>query len=926
MIRRIGYGLLLACLVLSGCGGGGGSSHHSSEGGAGDAKENTIPVAEAGRAQNVKVGATVALDGSASHDENGDTLTYHWQLTSQPDASNTTLEKANTPKPRFVADAVGEYVAELVVNDGQADSQPASITVTATQQNSAPVAIAGPDQSVATGNSVTLDGRDSSDADQDTLTYRWSIAAKPTGSAAELQGADTVSPTFTADLDGEYRLALIVNDGVVDSTTDEVIVTASTANSAPVAKAGADKNVTEGDTVTLDGSQSLDADDDTLSYQWHFVSRPDGSNATLSGEDTATPSFNADVAGDFVVALVVNDGQQDSDADNVAITAAQANSAPVAAAGTDQAVKAGDTVTLDGSGSQDADGDLLSYQWQFVSRPDGSQASLSDSSAVAPTFVADLPGAYVVSLTVNDGEADSTSARITITATEVNAAPTADAGADQAVTTSGTVTLDGSNSKDANSDTLTYQWRFVSRPDGSAATLTDADSVAPSFVADLAGSYVLELTVDDGTDQSTPDRITVTATDANVAPVADAGGDQSIVEGATLTLDGSNSRDADGDLLSYQWQFVSKPTGSAAELSDDAVVAPSFVADVAGSFVLELTVSDGSLSSSDRTTVTAVQANVPPVANAGEDQNIATGSLVVLDGGDSADADGDSLSFQWQFVSVPTDSIASLVNATSDSPSFTADLDGAYVLELIVNDGEDASAADRVTVTAETLNSKPVAHAGADASAYVGQTHTFDGSGSTDADNDALTYQWTLKSRPTSSKAVLNDTTSASPSLTVDVAGDYVAELVVNDGQDDSAPVTVVLSAVAPKLGMEREEEDFFSGDKVWKYVGLSYSSNADMSRTFTGTTIPPMVVLDTFRLEAEGQDYTIVNVQVNGAPSLNPQFVGLVSGQVIHSGDTVEFAVVVDNLVVTRQAVQFSFNVQESGKSFQSNYTVTLR
>lgn len=924
MTRWIGYGLFLACLTLSGCGGGGGGSHHASDG-ASSGGDNVAPVADAGRTQNVKVGATVALDGSASHDDDGDTLTYQWRLTGQPDASNTTLEKANTPKPHFVADAVGDYVVELVVNDGEADSPPISITVTATQQNSAPVAHAGPDQSIATGSTLALDGRDSSDADQDTLTYRWSFTAKPTGSSAELQDADGVSPTFVPDLDGEYRLALVVSDGALDSEADEVVVTASTANSAPTANAGADQNVTEGDSVTLDGSQSLDPDNDALSYLWHFVSRPDGSNAELSDADTVTPSFQADVSGDFVVALVVNDGQQDSDADNVAITAAQANSVPVAAAGSDQAVKVGDTVTLDGSASQDADGDLLSYQWQFVSQPDGSQATLNDNLSATPEFVADLPGTYVIGLTVNDGEADSNSARVTITASEINAAPTADAGADQAIVVGGTVALDGGNSADANGDTLTYQWRFVSRPDGSAAALSDPESVAPGFVADLAGSYVLELVVSDGTDTSTPDRITVTATAANVAPVANAGSDQSVIEGATVTLDGSASRDADGDLLSYQWQFVSKPTGSMAELSDDAVVAPSFVADVAGSYVLELTVSDGALSRIDRTTVTSLQANVPPVADAGKDQNIATGSLVVLDGGDSADADGDSLSFQWQFVSVPTGSTASLISATSESPSFTTDLDGVYVIELIVHDGEDASTADRVKVTAETLNSKPVAHAGADASAYVGNTHVFDGTDSTDADGDALTYQWTLKSRPAGSSAALDDATSISPNLPVDVAGDYVAELVVSDGKLSSAPDTVILSVAEPKLGMEIELVDVFGDHEGWDYVGLSYSSSGSMSRSFSGMR-PPTVTLDSFRLEAKGQDYTITDVRVNGAPSLNPRIVGLNSGQVVSAGETVTFSLVVDNVVVTCQTVQFSFNVQDTGKSFQSNHTITLR
>src|SRR5262245_21792591 len=84
-----------------------------------------------------------------------------------------------------------------------------------------------------------------------------------------------------------------------------------------------------------------------------------------------------------------------------------ANTPPMANAGPDQTVKVGQTVTLDGSGSTDADGDPLSYQWSFVVRPTGSQATLSNSAVVHPTFVVDRPGTYTVQLVVNDGKTNS---------------------------------------------------------------------------------------------------------------------------------------------------------------------------------------------------------------------------------------------------------------------------------------------------------------------------------------------------------------------------------------------------------------------------------------------------------------------------------------------------------------------------------------
>src|SRR5699024_3904681 len=135
-----------------------------------------------------------------------------------------------------------------------------------------------------------------------------------------------------------------------------------------------------------------------------------------------------------------------------------------------QNVKSGLLVNLDGTDSSDPDGDNLSYSWAFVSIPDGSTASLVNTSKPGPAFTPDVSGDYVVGLVVNDGSADSTPDHYTITATpsHINSAPVAYAGHDQIVLKSETVILDGSDSSDADSgDTLSYAWSFVSKPSGS---------------------------------------------------------------------------------------------------------------------------------------------------------------------------------------------------------------------------------------------------------------------------------------------------------------------------------------------------------------------------------------------------------------------------------------------------------------------------
>ena len=280
------------------------------------------PVANAGTAQSVVAGSTVTLDASTSTAATGKTLTYAWTLTSKPAGSAATLAAATTAKPTFVADAAGAYVASVIVNDGTTASSAAAVTVTASVANAAPVANAGVAQNVVAGSSVTLDGSASSDANSDPLTYAWTLTSKPAGSTAALSSATSAKPTFTADVAGTYVASLTVNDGKVSSTTATVSITAAVLNVAPVANAGVAQAAYLGDLVTLDGSASSDANGDALTYTWTVQSFPSFFAPSLSGANSARPTFTARDAGTYVFSLVVNDGRVSSTASTVTVAVA----------------------------------------------------------------------------------------------------------------------------------------------------------------------------------------------------------------------------------------------------------------------------------------------------------------------------------------------------------------------------------------------------------------------------------------------------------------------------------------------------------------------------------------------------------------------------------------------------------------------------
>lgn len=196
-------------------------------------------------------------------------------------------------------------------------------------------------------------------------------------------------------------------------------------------------------------------------------------------------------------------------------SAVDGNQAPIADAGGDVSAEVGRVVTLDGSGSEDPDGDPLEYAWEIVKAPGSSSASLINEDKADPQFIPDVAGVYDIVLVVSDGARESEGDRMAVTAAITNGEPVANAGSDQVVAVGDTVHLNGSSSTDPDGDALQFTWTLTTRPSGSATVLTSATAATPSFVADVAGSYEISLTVSDGDSTSRPDTVRANAEDGS---------------------------------------------------------------------------------------------------------------------------------------------------------------------------------------------------------------------------------------------------------------------------------------------------------------------------------------------------------------------------------------------------------------------------
>ncbi|WP_078086078.1 glycosyl hydrolase family 18 protein [Microbulbifer mangrovi] len=277
--------------------------------------------------------------------------------------------------------------------------------------NRTPTARAGGDLSVDSGASVTLDGSNSSDLDNDPLTYSWSQVS---GTNVSLQSATSASASFSAPsvtADETLVFELTVTDDSNASDTDQVSVTvlAEQPNRAPSADAGADQMVVTPATVALSGSASSDPDGDALTYSW---SQTSGAAVTLSDSSAASPTFSAaqvSAEEELVFALTVSDGSL-SDTDQVSVFLLAENNPPQVSLPGPITVDEGESFTVAANGS-DADGDALSYTWSGMESGSGESITIT-----APQVGADTD--FTLTVTVSDG-IDSASASVTVSVTNV---------------------------------------------------------------------------------------------------------------------------------------------------------------------------------------------------------------------------------------------------------------------------------------------------------------------------------------------------------------------------------------------------------------------------------------------------------------------------------------------------------------------------
>lgn len=453
----------------------------------------------------------VAMDARASRVHGNAPVTFGWSQVDGPET--VTINGADSAMPWFVGRKPGSYQFRLFVGDGSRWSGEGRVKIEILDV--APTADAGPDVAYLDPHGtrkITLDGRYSSDANQDELSYSW---VQTSGPAVQLRDTETARPSFKPGQAGLFALDLTVSDGGPGpGSTDRVyVVVESRTEHIPVAAAPDALRAIAGTLINLDASESVDIDGDSLTYSWRQLGGP---AVTLADSGSAVASFRPTESGLYDFELRVNDGRHDS-VPHVTVVAVHDASGSGPSANVEREIRSGavlDPIILGCPITGAADATCAWRQIEGVSVP------ISGSGA-ASAFVATESGTYVFELEPFDSSGPGVPARLwfSLDDPDGNRVPSATATAHADTWRVGAkIALRATEIvDDGRRGNLDYVWTQVTGP---PALLMHPNRRRARVTALLAGLYAFELRVSDGIDRSPAFYVEY------VIPTSDRGGEQ----------------------------------------------------------------------------------------------------------------------------------------------------------------------------------------------------------------------------------------------------------------------------------------------------------------------------------------------------------------------------------------------------------------
>ncbi|NMM47246.1 PKD domain-containing protein [Marinigracilibium pacificum] len=738
---------------------------------------------------------------SNAKDSDGTIISYLWTKVSGPQA---TLKNINQATATVEGLEEGIYKFRITVTDNDAASASDDIIVEVRSTNKAPVASAGPDQSITLPtNSITLNGK-GSDSDGSIASYTWD---KISGPSLNFQNRNSANVTLTNLVAGTYtlRLTVVDDDGAEDSDNVKVEVLPEEINQPPTVSAGANKTITlPKNNITLNANAS-DNDGQIATYLWRKISGP---ASDLSGTNSARLEVTNMLEGRYVFRITVtdDDGAGASDDVVVVVNPEDVNQTPVANAGPNKSITLPvNSITLNGSGS-DPDGSIVAYQWTKVSGP---AATLQNQNTANLTVRDMKEGDYTFRLKVtdDDGATSSDQVKVIVLPEEINNPPIVNAGNDKIIyLPQNSIKINGTSS-DSDGNIESRLWTQVSGPNTAIITGENTNSITISELD--SGVYVFNFRVTDNDGAEANDRVKVTVRPeiANKPPTVDAGDDKMVrLPTNTLTLTGSVN-DEDGQVVAVRWTKLNGPTVTVSNRDSIAIN----ISDLkAGTYSFELAATDDDGAITKDVVIVSVLAetiNYPPTVDAGSDQYYTIPiSEIIING--TVEDDGEIDLITWEQVSGPEITLDGINTPTLTLSSLVP---GNYTFTLIAVDVEGATGTDQVNITilAEREKLPPIIDAGADTTIIFPQRNlnVFGSAYDPVNENEIISYSWRQVAGPPTTILYPDSSVLRLEQL---LAGEYIFELTAANEDGLSSKDEVIINVYATEYD-KIKAPDYFS-------------------------------------------------------------------------------------------------------------------